>query len=72
MAYTLPQAEAIRARAMTFGLAGGHVAVRLAAAGVMDHLEGWAGFDAASDELDEALEPVRLVYADLVVVKVAA
>ena len=63
--YTLAQANAIRDRAITFGLTGGHVAVRIAAAGVIDHLEGWEGFQCSADELDEALEPVWLIYADL-------
>lgn len=61
--FTYDQAAKIRERAIAFGQ--GHVGVRLAAAGVMDHLDGWEGFEAADIELSEALDEVWSDYADL-------
>jgi len=61
--FTYEQAAAIRERAIALGSA--HVRVRLAAAGVMDHLDGWEGFDCASDELNEELAERWSDYADL-------
>ena len=64
--YTPELSAAIHARAVSFGLTGkGHVAVRLAAAGMIDHLDGWEGFEAASDELDDALVAAWPSYADI-------
>ena len=69
--YTREQAEAINARAATFKIGDGHAGVRIASAGVIDHFDGWEGFEAASEELAAELEPVWSVYADLLLEKAA-
>jgi hypothetical protein len=67
--FTYEQAAKIRERAIAFG--AGHVGIRLAACGVMDHLDGWEGFDCADEELSEELESRWSDYADLLREKAA-
>ena len=69
MPFTYEQAEKIRERAIALG--ADHVGVRLAAAGVMDHLDGWEGFDCADDELSDELDARWRDYVDLLREKAA-